>query len=34
MKGKEIKKSKSLADNEIKNSDIITLKINKQLKLI
>ena len=29
MKGKEIKKSKSLADNEIKNSDIITLKLNK-----
>ena len=29
MNGKESKKSKSLEDNEIKNSDIITLKLNK-----
>ena len=29
INGKEIKKSKSLEDNKIKNSDIITLMLNK-----
>ena len=29
INGKEINKSKSLEDNKIKNSDIITLKLNK-----